>query len=314
MPINNVVSDKITSKVLTILKSDLLGVHLAATPFQEINRGTEVAKYGKPQRVQDAAYSRTTLKTSGWNDAGGATIEINLNQKRFSHYVVDDFDIFETPAADQFIGQAAASMAQTMTGTLDAELLSGITSGTPESTTFTLSTAATDTAAEPFLNTIADGVNDIKSLVSSEALTIPQAQIFVICSGKGYWRLAKWFKTYTQGTVTAISEGRIYNERIGGVNFIQHPFLLNTYAKGLTYTAANSAAAGAAGINLDVDYDFSKLEAIIMHNEAYALPWTIVSVKNGQEPYTLNDGIVMKYKFGKGPIRSYGIKFYQNAA
>lgn len=46
----------------------------------------------------------------------------------------------------------------------------------------------------------------------------------------------------------------------------------HNYAKGLTAATANSAAAGAAGINMDQDFDFSKLEAVILTNESIALP------------------------------------------
>lgn len=44
------------------------------------------------------------------------------------------------------------------------------------------------------------------------------------------------------------------------------------YDSGLTAAGANSAAAGAAGINKDQDFDFSKLEAVILTNESIALP------------------------------------------
>lgn len=46
----------------------------------------------------------------------------------------------------------------------------------------------------------------------------------------------------------------------------------HNYAKGLTAASAGSAAAGAAGINMDQDFDFSKLEAVILTNESIALP------------------------------------------
>lgn len=315
MPLSTVRADQITQRVLSNAPSQFIGSLLAATPLQEVLPGTEIAKYLRVQRAQDAAYDRTSVKTTGWTgDVAGTDITVPVNNKRFGHYVIEDFDAFETPKADALVSATSASLSQNLYGTLDAEYLKAVNATTPVSTAFTLSTAATDADAEPFLNTLVDAVSDMEGLVNSERMTLPKQELFVLLSHKGYWRAAKWFKVYTQGTVDSISNGTIYGEKIGGINFIKHPFLGHNYTKGLTAAVAGSAAAGAAGINMDQDYDFSKLEAAVLSNEAVALPWTIISVKSGQEPYTLNDGVVMKYKFGVGIVRSDLIKTFHNAA
>lgn len=73
-----------------------------------------------------------------------------------------------------------------MYGTLDANFLSTANGVTPASTTFTLSTAAKDDDAEPFLNTLVDAVSDMEGLVNSERIGMPKQEAFVLLSNKGY--------------------------------------------------------------------------------------------------------------------------------
>lgn len=73
-----------------------------------------------------------------------------------------------------------------MYGTLDANFLSTANGVTPSSTAFTLSKAATDADAEPFLNELVDAVSDLEGLVNSERIGMPKQEAFVLVSNKGY--------------------------------------------------------------------------------------------------------------------------------
>lgn len=285
-------------KVLKILRSNYLGIYATATAQNPTELNAATAIFRNVLMVQTDAYTNANKNTDP--DITEAEYdEVQLDKKRFYRYEIETMDRSSFVLNEAMEAEVAGGAALAIQAELDAEF---IKTAMAAAIARGLKTSPQDTTAGYFVNAkfsyartqleidtmgfdLTDIANSMLSIVDRKMVGTNKPELMVLTTFAAQMRFIK----FAQGNG---SNEKAYADMInpqlamiGGLNFWMHPFILNNIAATTSFSK-------------DQSYDFSKLEALVFHTEAIAMPF---SLRLGTQLTGQNSGNprwIFKFRYG----------------
>lgn len=124
--------------------------------------------------------------------------------------------------------------------------------------------------------------NKFRRKVTAKMVGVPKVQMMYILSTDARSNTIDHFKYYTESSIEMVLTGNMTIERLGGIDIYESSLLLEKHNDGIIYKK--------------VEYDFTKISAMLIHNEAFCHEYQMVAVKDMRNPTSGNDGLIFKYR------------------
>lgn len=291
--------DQVIVKVLTILQNEKIG-SLRNLMAKYVMNG-ETFTFKTPERLIPAHYTAIGGNKVQLGKVG--QVDIKPDQGDSIIHEVESMDFATQILAEAEESQLASSMVRGIDAQMDAEILDGIQKAAASTlqymggnTDYYLTEDATDADVKKMWRKISFQANALKGLVTTNTIGVSNGELMVLGSNNFLTLMVENLKVFTDKNTEVFIEGsEVKGFRTGNITVLAHPFMGQDFPAG--------------SLHEKKAYDFTKLECVIMHSEAFAVAfnhapttWSVINPDNG------NLKIGIKYQFGTGVLRPAFIK------
>ena len=286
----------ISKHILRMLSNSSLS-YLTATMSNpsQVNSGS--VSYYIPELIQTEAYDATSQK---FDKTQTAMRRITCDTREQAKYEVETFDIARLDESSDVLGMIATGLAMGIQSTLNAEFLMYIKSqfevgGELAAQIIELPVLGKDVVdtvenCRAAYNALQMKIAKITQMYDKNKLGIEKGDLHTIMSPVAAVQIRNSFWGTPANIGNFPISPTLAGVQLGNMKFTEDGMLDNAIPAGTSFSKLK-------------DFDFSNYVGFIIHNEAVAMPISIMNVVNQNSPFNANLQYICKYQYGLGILR-----------
>lgn len=290
----------IQTGILRILKGDGSFAYKTATIMNKDQVKSGSVSYQIPELVQAEDYG---TGTSPFQTLNSGLVTIPINTRRTIKYTYEIFDASRLGSMEYLIGMIAQTVSMTILYDLNANFFSfltdkfNLTTGELRTQNITLPVLTQEGVTSEEVRTGLYKLQRLAVQISKKfdkkqyGVSKAELMVFLDPLADVNIRQAYWNQPNALGERT-VKKDLVGTQLGGGLYYYLDSLLGNKIDKGTAFSK-------------DKDLDTSKFAGFIIHNEAIAMPFNLMSVQQVIDQDNGNPRFIAKYQFGIGMLRPH---------